>query len=59
MKRIIFSGALIFMLAVRVSLGAIPETISYQGLLTKANVATVDDGNYNLVFRIYNVDALE
>ncbi|MDZ7338121.1 MAG: hypothetical protein ONB30_06260 [candidate division KSB1 bacterium] len=34
--------------------GQIPQTISYQGVLTDATGAVLPDGNYNLTFRLYD-----
>ncbi|MBM4117097.1 hypothetical protein FJ251_05030 [bacterium] len=36
---------------------AIPQTISYQGILRTAGGTIVVDGNYNLTFRLYSVPA--
>jgi hypothetical protein len=33
----------------------IPQTLSYQGILTDANGNPVQDGNYNITFSFYNV----
>ena len=33
--------------------GQIPQTMSYQGVLTDANGVPVPDGNYNVTFRLY------
>lgn len=57
MRRMVIFVTLIFILSVQITLGAIPETISYQGLLTNASGVPVADGNYNLVFRIYNFES--
>ncbi len=56
MKRAIYLVALICMLVMRVSWAEIPETISYQGVLTDAGGTAVADGDYSLTFSIYNVD---
>ena len=37
-------------------LAQIPQTISYQGALTNAAGETVDDGQYILTFKLYNVN---
>jgi len=55
MKRILFLGALALFWAVQFSGGDIPQTISYQGVLTDAGGAIVPDGNYELTFRFYDV----
>ena len=44
-----------FLLAQTV-LAQIPKTISYQGALTNAAGETVDDGQYILTFKLYNVN---
>jgi hypothetical protein len=55
MNRFIFlSGLIILVLLVSISLAGIPKLINYQGMLTQSNGTTpVDDGNYNLTFKIY------
>ncbi len=45
--------ALFFMLSAQVVLGQIPQTISYQAVLTDIDGNPVPDGNYQLTFRIY------
>jgi hypothetical protein len=35
----------------------IPQTMSYQGVLTDANGNAVPDGNYNIFFRLYDDDS--
>ena len=39
------------------AVAAVPQTMSYQGVLRDAAGNVVPDGNYNLTFRIYNVAA--
>jgi hypothetical protein len=56
MKRILFLSALFFILAVQISWEQIPQTISYQGVLTDANGKNVPDGDYNLTFKLYDVE---
>ncbi|HIE27027.1 TPA: hypothetical protein EYP66_07045 [Candidatus Poribacteria bacterium] len=56
MKRVLLLSALFFILAVQVSWGQIPETISYQGVLTDTDGIAVSDGDYNLTFKLYDVD---
>lgn len=41
-------------LTAAIALGAIPQTISYQGALRQADDHPVPDGLYNLTFRIYD-----
>jgi len=36
------------------SVASVPETLSYQGVLTDAGGAVVSDGTYNVTFRLYN-----
>ena len=45
--------ALFFMLSAQVVLGQIPQTMSYQAVLTDIDGNPVPDGNYQLTFRIY------
>lgn len=58
MKRLIFLGALFFVLipilSEQVCLGQIPQTISYQGILTDAGATAIPDGSYNLTFKLYH-----
>jgi hypothetical protein len=35
----------------------VPNKISYQGLLTNSDGTMIPDGNYNLTFKIYNVES--
>jgi hypothetical protein len=55
MNRFIFvSGLIILVFFASLSLAGIPKLINYQGMLTKSDGKTpVDDGNYNLTFKIY------
>ena len=34
-----------------------PQTMSYQGILTDASGAAVEDGTYSITFKLYNVAA--
>lgn len=54
MKSTLCLSTLLFVL-VSVLSGQVPQTISYQGVLTDANGKTVEDGNYNLTFKLYEV----
>jgi hypothetical protein len=58
MKRTLLLSALLFILVPiflrQLVWGQIPQTISYQGLLTDAAGAIVPDGNYNLTFKLYD-----
>jgi hypothetical protein len=55
MNRFIFIISLIILIFLAsLSLAGIPKLINYQGMLTKPDGKTpVDDGNYNLTFKIY------
>jgi hypothetical protein len=55
MNRFIFIlGLIILVFLASLSLAGIPKMINYQGMLTKSDGKTpVDDGNYNLTFKIY------
>lgn len=59
MKRTISLAALIALFFIvgsgQVAWGQIPQTISYQGVLTNASSTPVPDGNYNLTFKLYDV----
>ena len=50
---LLLSGS--FLLAQTV-LAQIPQTISYQGVLINAAGAVVDDGQYMMTFRLYDVN---
>jgi hypothetical protein len=54
MKRMLILCALSFVLGMQAAWGQIPQTISYQGVLTDASGAAVADGNYNLTFKLYD-----
>jgi hypothetical protein len=55
MKRTFFLSALLFILAVQVGWGQVPETISYQGVLTDSN-GVVLSGAHNLTFNLYDTE---
>lgn len=55
MKRMLFLTFLICALSVQMAWSQIPQTMSYQGLLTDAANNRVPDGNYSLTFKIYDV----
>ncbi len=55
MNRTILLTALFLVLAAQIAWGQIPQTISYQGVLTDAAGKTVTDGSYNLTFKLYDV----
>ncbi|MBI1925106.1 hypothetical protein HYR99_12765 [Candidatus Poribacteria bacterium] len=54
MKRKLFLTTLLFLFSISLSWGAIPKTISYQGVLTDPNGVPVPDANYALLFKIYD-----
>jgi len=54
MKQILILSALFFVLGMQAAWGQIPQTISYQGVLTNASGEAVPDGNYNLAFKLYD-----
>jgi len=48
---------ILFVLLTTISLmGQIPQTMSYQGVLTDNNGTLVADGNYSMEFNLYNVE---
>jgi hypothetical protein len=53
MKRLLLS-AFFLVLALEISWADVPETISYQGVLTDNSGAVVADGVYRLTFRLYD-----
>ena len=55
MKRTLILSALLLVLTVQGSWGQIPQTISYQGVLTDASSTAVPDGTYRLNFNMYEV----
>ena len=56
MQRIFLIIALFFILATQVVWGQIPQTISYQGVLTDASGIVVPDGSYGLTFKLYDLE---
>lgn len=56
MRRTVILTMLVFMLSAQFSWAQIPETMSYQGLLTDAS-GTPLNGSYNLTFRLYESDS--
>jgi hypothetical protein len=54
MKYTHFLSAILFVLGMEVAWGQIPQTISYQGILTDASGTAVPDGNYELTFKLYD-----
>ena len=59
MKRILLLSVVFLMLAAQVVWGQIPQTISYQGVLTDASGNIVPDGDYSLTFKLYDGDENE
>jgi len=57
MKKLILAGVLIAVLMLSQSAAAVPQTMSYQGVLRDAVGNVVPDGSYSLTFRVYNVSA--
>jgi len=55
MNPMLFLTFLICALCVQLAWRQIPQTMSYQGLLTDAANNRVPDGNYSLTFKIYDV----
>ena len=53
MKPLSFLSVLLLLLAAQVVWGQIPQTMSYQGVLTDAAGDPVQDGDYNLTFKLY------
>jgi hypothetical protein len=47
--------ALLIVLLAPASFGAIPKTMSYQGVLKNVDGTLVPDGNYSMTFRLYTV----
>ena len=56
MKQVLLISILVFILIAQVSWGDIPETISYQGVLTDASGTPVADGSYSLTISIYDTE---
>jgi hypothetical protein len=55
MKRLAILTVALLVLVVAVGWGLVPETISYQGVLTDGAGTPVADGSYDLTFKIYAV----
>ncbi len=55
MRRVSSLCTLALLLWAGIAAAAVPQTMSYQGLLRDSGGTIVADGNYNLSFRIYNV----
>ncbi len=57
MWRNLYFSMLLLLLCSSLSQAQIPQTMSYQGVLTDANGNAVPDGNYNIFFRLYDDDS--
>jgi len=59
MKRTLFLSVLsvVFICSIQTVRGQIPQTLSYQGVLTDANGAIVPDGKYTLTFKLFDAAA--
>ncbi len=55
--RLAMAAVLVLVLAAMISWAAIPETVSYQGVLKDAGGENVPDGDYDITFAIYDVEA--
>lgn len=55
MRKLIAAAVLVAVLLLCQSAAAVPETMSYQGVLRDAVGNVVPDGAYGLTFRVYNV----
>ncbi len=55
MKQLLAIAALLVLVS-SPSLAAIPETMSYEGVLLDAEGVPVEDGDYDITFRVYDVD---
>ncbi|NIA28741.1 MAG: hypothetical protein GWP06_02365 [Actinobacteria bacterium] len=53
MRRKILINFIFYVIALQTAIGQIPQTISYQGVLTDVNGNTVN-GNQNFIFKIYD-----
>lgn len=55
-KHTLLLSILLCVLTMQSSFGAVNKTLSYQGVLTQADGTIVPDDDYNLIFRLYDVD---
>ncbi len=55
MRQLLAVAALLVLMS-SPSLAAIPETMSYEGVLLDAEGVPVEDGDYDITFRVYDVD---
>ena len=56
MRAMVLVSLLVLVLAVGVGMAAVPQTMSYQGVLKDSGGAVVPTGDYDLTFRLYNVE---
>ncbi|MCI0513022.1 tail fiber domain-containing protein [candidate division KSB1 bacterium] len=54
MRKFLYLQIGLMLLLVSSSVGQIPQTLTYQGVLTYPDGKVAADGNYSLVFKIYN-----
>jgi hypothetical protein len=54
MKKLFIFSVLFLLFVCRVGRAQIPQTISYQGILTDTEGGAVPDGSYNLTFKLYD-----
>lgn len=54
MKQLLMFATLVLVLLASSVQAEVPNTISYQGILATSGGEIVDDGNYDLTFRLYN-----
>ncbi len=55
LRSIKFAACITLLILVSVAHAQIPQTMSYQGILTDGSGVNVPDGNYNLTFKLYDV----
>jgi hypothetical protein len=55
MKRTLIASMLVILMAAVTAWGQVPQTMSYQGVLTDGAGTPVTDGNYDLTFKLYSV----
>ena len=55
MKRLFSHLMLVILLTALTAMAQIPQTISYQGMLTDTEGTSVSDGDYSILFNLYNV----
>lgn len=55
MRRVMVFSAFLALMALQTTQAAVPQTVSYQGVLREANGAPVSNGDYEIVFRLYSI----